>query len=67
MRRAIWTSMATTHTADASVSICNSHQEVEDAIQTLQKFGFDVTKLPLIGKAHQSKEHPVGFIQPATK
>jgi hypothetical protein len=36
---------------NASVSICNSHEEAETAIQTLKKFGFDVRKLSLIGKA----------------
>ena len=59
--------MATTHTADASVFICNSHQEAEDAIQALKKFGFDVTKLSLIGKGYHSEEHPVGFYSTGDK
>ncbi len=52
---------------NASVSICNSHQEAEAAIQTLKKFGFDVRKLSLIGKGYHSEEHPVGFYSTGDK
>jgi hypothetical protein len=47
--------------SNASVFICNTHKEAEDAIQSLKKFGFDVKKLSLIGKGYHSEEHPVGF------
>ncbi len=47
--------------ASASISICHSHQEAEDAIRTLKSFGFDVKQLSLIGKGYHSEEHPVGF------
>lgn len=52
---------------NAAVSICNSHQEAEAAIQTLKKFGFDVKKLSLIGKGYHSEEHPVGFYSTGDK
>lgn len=52
---------------NASVSICNSHEEVVAAIQTLKKFGFDVRKLSLIGKGYHSEEHPVGFYSTGDK
>ena len=52
---------------NASVSICNSHEEAETAIQTLKKFGFDVRKLSLIGKGYHSEEHPVGFYSTGDK
>jgi hypothetical protein len=52
---------------NASVSICNSHEEAEAAIQTLKKFGFDVRKLSLIGKGYHSEEHPVGFYSTGDK
>jgi hypothetical protein len=41
--------------------IFNTHQEAEEAIQTLNRSGFDVKKLSLIGKGYHSEEHPVGF------
>lgn len=53
--------MQTNISSNASVFICNSHQEAEQAIHSLQKFGFDVTKLSLIGKGYHSEEHPIGF------
>jgi hypothetical protein len=52
---------------NAAVSICNSHQEAEAAIQTLKKFGFDVKKLSLIGKGYHSEEHPLGFYSTGDK
>ena len=46
---------------NASIFICNSHQEAESAIRTLKNFGFNVKQLSLIGKGYHSEEHPVGF------
>jgi hypothetical protein len=51
---------------NASVFICNTHKEAEEAIRSLKKFGFDVKKLSLIGKGYHSEEHPVGFDKIAT-
>ena len=53
--------MQTNSSSNSSVFICNSHQEAEQTIHSLQKFGFDITKLSLIGKGYHSDEHPVGF------
>lgn len=53
--------MTHSQTPNATVFVCNSHREAEDAIQSLKKFGFDVRKLSLIGKGYHSEEHPVGF------
>jgi hypothetical protein len=41
--------------------IFNTHEEAEDAIQSLSRSGFDVKKLSLIGKGYHTEEHPVGF------
>jgi hypothetical protein len=38
-----------------------SHAEVEKAIQSLSKAGFDMTKLSVVGKGYHSEEHPIGF------
>ena len=59
--------MQTTPTLDATVFLCNTHQEAEDAIQSLKKFGFDIKKLSLIGKGYHSDEHPVGFYTTGNK
>ncbi len=41
--------------------IFNTHVEAEEAIQTLNRSGFDVKKLSLVGKGYHSEEHPLGF------
>jgi hypothetical protein len=41
--------------------VFNTHVEAEEAIQTLSRSGFDVTKLSLVGKGYHTEEHPVGF------
>lgn len=46
---------------DSSLVIFNSHVDAEDAIRSLDKSGFDVKKLSLIGKGYHSEEHPIGF------
>jgi hypothetical protein len=39
----------------------NTHAEAEDAIRSLDRSGFDVKKLSIVGKGFHSEEHPVGF------
>jgi hypothetical protein len=41
--------------------VFNTHVEAEEAIQSLNRAGFDVTKLSLVGKGYHSEEHPMGF------
>ena len=41
--------------------VFNTHVEAEEAIQSLNRSGFDVKKLSLVGKGYHSEEHPVGF------
>jgi hypothetical protein len=41
--------------------IYNTHIEAEAAIRTLNKSGFDVKKLSVVGKGYHSEENPVGF------
>lgn len=47
--------------ADLPFYVFNTHVEAEEAIQTLNKAGFDVKKLSLVGKGYHTEEHPVGF------
>jgi hypothetical protein len=52
----------------ASVNLENSiigtfdtHVQAEEAIKELEKSGFDMGKLSIVGKGYHSEEHPVGF------
>lgn len=43
------------------VAIFESHQRAEDAIRELQKSGFDMKKLSIIGKDYHTEENVVGY------
>lgn len=48
-------------TEHSSVHLFNTHIEAEQAIRSLNRSGFEMKKLSLIGKGYHSEEHPVGF------
>jgi uncharacterized membrane protein len=43
------------------VAVFASHQQAEDAIRELQKDGFDMKKLSIVGKDYHTEEHVVGY------
>jgi uncharacterized membrane protein len=43
------------------VAIFASHNQAEDAVRELQKDGFDLTKLSIVGKDYHTDEHVVGY------
>jgi hypothetical protein len=43
------------------VAIFTQHTEAEQAIKDLQKSGFDMKKLSIVGKGYHSEEHVVGY------
>jgi len=43
------------------VSVFNTHPEAEEAIKELEKAGFDMKKLSVVGKDYQTDEHVVGY------
>src|SRR5271166_5092563 len=43
------------------VAIFESHDRAEDAIRELQKDGFDMKKLSIVGKDMHTEEHVVGY------
>ena len=43
------------------VAIFESHNQAEDAVRELQKSGFDMTKLSIVGKDYHTDEHIVGY------
>ena len=46
---------------DITVAVYTTHAEAEKAVTELQKSGFDMTKLSIIGKNPHAEEHVVGF------
>jgi Heat induced stress protein YflT domain len=46
---------------NAIIAVFESHEKAETAIKDLQKSGFDMKKLSIIGKGFHKEEHPVGF------
>src|ERR1700685_3811791 len=43
------------------VAIFHSHERAEDAIRELQKDGFDMKKLSIVGKDYHTEENVVGY------
>ena len=43
------------------IAVYNGHLEAEDGIKQLQKAGFDMKKLSIVGKDYHTEEHPVGY------
>ena len=43
------------------VAIFQSHSQAEDAVRELQKDGFDMKKLSIIGRDYHTEEHVVGY------
>ena len=43
------------------VAIFRSHDKAEEAVRILQKDGFDMKKLSIVGKDYQTEEHVVGY------
>ena len=46
---------------NAVIAIYNTHTEAEEAVKKLQKAGFDMKKLSLIGKDYHTEEQVVGY------
>lgn len=45
----------------AVVALYDTHAEAEDAVRQLQKSGFDMQKLSIVGKDYQTEEEVVGY------
>ena len=43
------------------VALFASHSQAEEAVRELQKDGFDMTKLSIVGKDYHTDEHVVGY------
>jgi hypothetical protein len=51
---------------NAVVGIYKMHTEAEAAVKELQKSGFDMKKLSVIGKDYHTEENVVGFYNAGT-
>jgi hypothetical protein len=43
------------------VGVVRTHDDAEEVVKALQRAGFDMKKLSVIGKGYHSEEHPLGF------
>ena len=46
---------------NAAIAVYDHHSEAEDAVRELQKSGFDMKKLSVVGKDFHTDEHVVGY------
>ena len=46
---------------NTTVAICNTHTEAEQAVKELQKSGYDMKKLSIVGKDYHTEEDVVGY------
>jgi hypothetical protein len=46
---------------NAVIATCDDHAKAEAAVRELQRAGFDMKKLSIVGKAFRSEEHVVGY------
>lgn len=43
------------------VGVVRTHDDAEQVIKSLERAGFDIRKLSVMGKGYHSEEHPLGF------
>jgi hypothetical protein len=46
---------------NAIVAVYDTHSQAEEAIQDLQRSGFDMKKLSIVGKGYHTEEHAIGY------
>ena len=46
---------------NAVTGIYSTHSEAEAAVKTLQRAGFDMQKLSIVGKDYHTEEHVIGY------
>ena len=47
---------------DIAVAVYDLHTRAEDAVKALQRAGFDMRKISIIGRDYHTEEHVVGFL-----
>src|SRR5580692_12189845 len=51
-----------TNGPDIAVALYDQHGLAENAVKTLQRAGFDMKKISIIGKDYETEEHFIGFL-----
>jgi uncharacterized membrane protein len=51
-----------TDNPDIAVAVYDQHTQAENGVKALQRAGFDMKKISIIGKDYQTEEHVVGFL-----
>src|SRR5215469_12036888 len=46
---------------NSAIAVYDSHEEAEAAVKKLQKAGFDMKKLSIIGKGYETEDQVIGF------
>jgi uncharacterized membrane protein len=46
---------------NSAVAIFDNHTEAEDAVRALERAGFDMSKLSIVGRDYHTDEHVVGY------
>jgi uncharacterized membrane protein len=46
---------------DLAVAVYDTHSQAETAVRTLQRAGFEMRKISIVGRDYQSEEHVVGY------
>lgn len=52
----------TMNKTDIAVAVYDTHTQAESAVKALQRAGFDMKKLSIIGRDYHTEEHVVGFL-----
>jgi hypothetical protein len=47
--------------ANAVVGVYRSHVDADDAVRRLERAGFDMKKLSVVGRGYNAEQHPVGY------
>jgi len=48
--------------ADIAVAVYDLHTQAETAVKVLQRAGFDMRKISIIGRDYHTEEHVIGFL-----
>ena len=46
---------------NSAVGLFSNHQDAESAVKKLQKCGYDMKKLSVVGKDYHSEEYVIGY------
>jgi len=51
-----------TNSPDVAVAVYDQHTQAENAVKALQRAGFDMKRISIIGKDYETEEHVIGFL-----